>query len=168
MDSLVEIKSFMKDKTILISGATGFIGKVLVEKLLRDCSDLARIYILVRPSKGSNDISTRFDDYKENIIFEHIKQTKPHVMEKLLPIQGDLLQKGLGMKVADYRLLCDCVNIVYHCAASVRFSDPLKSAVLLNSIGTKQMLDLAAQAKHLKVYRPQFYFVLNFILNVFV
>lgn len=159
MDSLIEIKTFMKDKTILISGATGFIGKVLVEKLLRDCSDLARIYILLRPKSGSNDISARFNAYKENIIFDYIKQEKPQVMEKLLPIQGDLLQKGLGMNADDYHLLCDCVNIVYHCAASVRFSDPLKSAVLLNSIGTKQMLDLAEQAKHLKVYWPHFFFI---------
>lgn len=168
MESLVEIKSFMKDKTILISGATGFIGKVLVEKLLRDCSDLARVYILVRPKSGTNDISSRFHEYKENMIFDHVKKEKPHVMEKLLAIQGDLLQKGLGMNGDDYRLLCDSVNIVYHCAASVRFSDPLKSAVLLNSLGTKQMLDLAEQAKHLKVYWLLLFVIKHFITFLFV
>ncbi|XP_063700524.1 putative fatty acyl-CoA reductase CG5065 [Culicoides brevitarsis] len=152
MDSLMSIKSFMRNATVLISGATGFIGKVLVEKLLRECPELANIYILVRPKKGTDDITSRFAEYKENIIFDHIKQTNPSVMEKLLPIQGDLMQNGLGMHENDYRLLCESVNIVYHCAASVRFSDPLKIAIKLNSLGTKQMLDLAEQAKNLKAF----------------
>lgn len=168
MESLIEIRSFMKDKTILISGATGFIGKVLVEKLLRDCPDLHHIFILVRPKKGTNDITDRFNEYKENIIFDHVKKEKPHVMEKLLPIQGDLLQKSLGMSEDHYRLLCNSVNIVFHCAASIRFNDPLKSAVMLNSIGTKQMLDLAEQAKHLKVYWPHSLLYLCFYFKFYV
>jgi FlaA1/EpsC-like NDP-sugar epimerase len=35
-------------RSIFITGATGFVGKVLVEKLLRSCPDIAKIYILVR------------------------------------------------------------------------------------------------------------------------
>lgn len=41
-----------KDKTIFITGGTGFMGKVLVEKLLRTCNDLKKIIILVRNKKG--------------------------------------------------------------------------------------------------------------------
>uniref|UniRef100_A0A336M2M5 Fatty acyl-CoA reductase n=1 Tax=Culicoides sonorensis TaxID=179676 RepID=A0A336M2M5_CULSO len=153
MNSLIDIKTFMKDKTILISGATGFIGKVLVEKLLRDCSDLKCIYILLRSKTNeSSDINSRFTEYKENMIFDFVKKEKPHVMEKLFAIRGDLMEKGLGMNTVDYQLLCERVNIVYHCAASVRFNDPLKCAIQLNSLGTKQMLDLAEQAKDLKAF----------------
>ena len=46
-----EIQNFFTDKTILITGATGFLGKCLVEKLLRSCYDLKNIYILVRRKK---------------------------------------------------------------------------------------------------------------------
>ena len=35
-----------------ISGGTGFIGKILVEKLLRSCPGIGTIYILIRPKKG--------------------------------------------------------------------------------------------------------------------
>jgi thioester reductase-like protein len=49
-----EIASFYKNKSIFITGATGFIGKVLIEKLLRSCYDLDKIYLLVRSKKGHN------------------------------------------------------------------------------------------------------------------
>lgn len=41
-------------KTIFITGGSGFLGKVLIEKILRKCSDVERIYLLLRPKKGSN------------------------------------------------------------------------------------------------------------------
>ena len=49
-----EIAEYYKGKSIFITGATGFIGKVLIEKLLRSCYDLKTIYVLVRNKKGQN------------------------------------------------------------------------------------------------------------------
>lgn len=39
-------------RSVFITGGTGYMGKVLVEKLLRDCGDLKCIYILCRPKRG--------------------------------------------------------------------------------------------------------------------
>ena len=47
-----EIVNFYRNKSIFITGATGFLGKVLIEKLLRTCHDLNKIYVLVRAKKG--------------------------------------------------------------------------------------------------------------------
>lgn len=46
------IAAFYGGKSILITGATGFLGKVLIEKLCRTSPDLKVIYILVRPKAG--------------------------------------------------------------------------------------------------------------------
>ena len=56
------IAEFFKDRYIFITGATGFMGKVLVEKLLRSCPDIAAIYLLLRPKRG-NDIRTRHEEF---------------------------------------------------------------------------------------------------------
>lgn len=52
MGELSEIQQFYKGKTIFITGGSGLMGKVLIEKLLFSCSDLDKIYILIRPKKG--------------------------------------------------------------------------------------------------------------------
>ena len=46
------IPSYYRGKTIFITGVTGFMGKVLLEKLLRSCPDIRRVYTLVRTKKG--------------------------------------------------------------------------------------------------------------------
>lgn len=74
MTSDADIESFFREKTIFITGATGFVGKVLVEKLLRCCPgtsditlkypfcgsvefivylDIAQIHILVRQKRDA-------------------------------------------------------------------------------------------------------------------
>ena len=51
-----QIAKYYKDKCIFITGATGFLGKCLVEKLLRSCYDLKKIFVLVRHKKGQTPI----------------------------------------------------------------------------------------------------------------
>ena len=47
-----EIRNFYSDKTVFLTGATGFLGKAILEKLLRGCPDLKKIYVLVRNKRG--------------------------------------------------------------------------------------------------------------------
>jgi alcohol-forming fatty acyl-CoA reductase len=51
-----KICEFYSGKNVLITGATGFCGKVLVEKLLRVCESIGKIYILVRQKKNGKKI----------------------------------------------------------------------------------------------------------------
>lgn len=60
-----KIAEFYQDKSIFITGATGFMGKVLVEKLLRSCPGIERVYLLLRPSKGK-DVTCRLEELINN------------------------------------------------------------------------------------------------------
>jgi fatty acyl-CoA reductase len=55
------ISQFYAGKNVFITGATGFLGKCLIEKLLRSTPDIGKIYLLVRSKKGK-DIHQRLDD----------------------------------------------------------------------------------------------------------
>lgn len=41
------------DGIVLVTGSTGFLGKILIEKLLRSCS-VQKIVVLIRSKKGFN------------------------------------------------------------------------------------------------------------------
>lgn len=60
-----QIQDFYSGATIFITGATGFLGKLVIEKLLRTCPDLKRIYILVRPKKDK-EIASRVQEIFES------------------------------------------------------------------------------------------------------
>ena len=52
MESQNSIRSFYEDKVIFITGGSGFLGKVITEKLLRSCPKIKKIYMLLRSKKG--------------------------------------------------------------------------------------------------------------------
>ncbi|CAN7052124.1 fatty acyl-CoA reductase 6, chloroplastic isoform X1 [Brassica rapa] len=57
----VGIIRFLKGKTYLITGATGFLGKVLIEKLLRASPGIGKIFILIK-SKDQESANKRLYD----------------------------------------------------------------------------------------------------------
>ena len=48
----ISVSRYFEGKNVFLTGGTGFIGKVMMEKLLRGCPALKNIYFLIRPKKG--------------------------------------------------------------------------------------------------------------------
>ncbi|RZF40204.1 hypothetical protein LSTR_LSTR017667, partial [Laodelphax striatellus] len=57
----IPIPEFFKGRNVLITGASGFMGKILVEKLLRCCPEIGKIYIILR-SRGDKSPKERWDE----------------------------------------------------------------------------------------------------------
>ncbi|XP_011266457.2 putative fatty acyl-CoA reductase CG5065 isoform X1 [Camponotus floridanus] len=150
-ESRSTIQSFYTDKTIFITGASGFMGKVLVEKLLYSCSDLNKIYILMRAKRGRS-FDNRLEDIFKLPLFQRIRTEKPQVLKKVIPLNGDICSDNLGFTDEQRELLINEVNLVFHCAATLRLEAKLKDAVEMNMIGTKRLLNLAKEMKHLEAF----------------
>jgi fatty acyl-CoA reductase len=128
------IGEFYRNSSIFITGSTGFLGKVLVEKLLRSCDGIKTIYLLLRPKRNLTS-EQRFVDYVKNNIFDRIRADKPEVLDKLVCVNGDVAQPHLGLSEKDIHELVHNVNIVFHVAATVRFNESLRDAANLNTLG---------------------------------
>ena len=46
-----DVAKFYAGRSVFVTGGTGFVGKQILEKLLRSCPAIERIYILVRPKR---------------------------------------------------------------------------------------------------------------------
>ncbi|KAL3270865.1 hypothetical protein HHI36_021382 [Cryptolaemus montrouzieri] len=145
-------EEWFEGKTIFITGGSGFMGKVLIEKLLRACPKIKKIIMLIRDKKGKTP-EQRLKEIFDGPLFDKLKAEygADHV-KKVVACKGDVAAEELAISKEDRAWLCEEVQIVFHCAATIRFDETLKKAVLLNVRGTKLMLDLAREMKNLMVF----------------
>ncbi|CAH1396789.1 unnamed protein product [Nezara viridula] len=151
MTKVPTIPDFYSQQQIFITGSTGFMGKVLVEKLLRSCSDLKIIYVLVRNRKEKS-AQERWQEITKAEVFDRLKKERPGILEKKIEVLcGDVKEKNLGLSTENWKKLQENVSIIFHCAASVRFNDPLPEAVFINLRGSYEVIRLAQGMSKLKV-----------------
>ena len=50
----MNVREFYRDKTIFLTGTTGFVGKVVLEKFLRNIPDFRKIFVMVRSKKNKS------------------------------------------------------------------------------------------------------------------
>nr|XP_033204496.1 putative fatty acyl-CoA reductase CG5065 [Bombus vancouverensis nearcticus] len=141
------LEKFYASNGIFVTGATGFLGKALLEKLIRMCPHIATIFILIRP-KINETIEQRFKKLIDDPIYDDIKAKHPSVLSKVYPVKGDVSLPDLGLSREDRNLLLEKVNIVFHVAATVRFNEPLHVAINVNTKGTTRVIELWNELMH--------------------
>uniref|UniRef100_A0A1B6F9S7 Fatty acyl-CoA reductase n=1 Tax=Cuerna arida TaxID=1464854 RepID=A0A1B6F9S7_9HEMI len=144
------IAEWYSGRSLLITGGTGFMGKVLLEKLLRACPGIKCIYILCRAKRGFSP-SARVSEIVKLPLFDRLRKENPGVLKKLVAVEGDLTAQDLGLRPDQKQVLTQEVSVVINGAASLRLEWGLKAAVESNTLGTLRVLELAAQMSKLEV-----------------
>lgn len=75
-----------------------------------------------------------------------------NLLQKIKVVKGDVSIDGLNISDADKERLLKTTEIVFHCAANVRFDQPIKDAVNSNMLGTSRVLKVVEKMEHLKVF----------------
>ncbi|KAJ2943420.1 hypothetical protein O0L34_g12229 [Tuta absoluta] len=145
-----DVQKVYRGGTAFVTGASGFLGKHYVEKLLRS-TDIKKVYILVRPKKGKT-AKQRSEEILANPLFDRLRKSKPGFSEKVHIVEGDITALDLGLSQQDRDTLSKEVSFIVHMAATVRFDEALSQATLTNVRGTREVLALAKTCPNLRAF----------------
>ncbi|CAG0889926.1 unnamed protein product [Cyprideis torosa] len=150
LDDNSAVADWYAGRSVFITGATGYMGKVLVEKLLRSCPNIEKIYMLMRtrPNKD-RDLNSRLQIFTESRAFENIRRKDPTIFSKLVVVSGDISKPDLGISREDREVLKSKISVVFHVAATVKFMAPIRESVEINIVGTKAVLALCREVANL-------------------
>jgi len=110
-----------------VTGATGFIGKRLVKKLLARRG--STVYFLLREESAGK--------VADLLSFWGVNKTRA------IPVFGDLTGKKLGVSAADVKTLKGQIDHLYHLAAVYDLSADEESQISANIDGTRNVVEFA-------------------------
>ncbi|RVE43066.1 hypothetical protein evm_012297 [Chilo suppressalis] len=134
------IPRFYAGREVFITGATGFVGQVLTERLLSTCPDISCLHLLVRV-KENESLKTKLNKIKDLQLFDVLRGNNPKQLEKLNLIPGDITRPNLGLNETSVAELHN-VSVVFHLAATIKFNEQLEVAVKINTLGPMCLLDI--------------------------
>jgi glycerone phosphate O-acyltransferase/fatty acyl-CoA reductase len=151
------IESLVAGGGVFITGATGFVGKVVLEKVLRCVPSVKHVFLLIRPRKGCSAQQRLEVEILDSKIFDRLKRQVGvegfrGLAQKLVAIAGDITHAGCGVSASDFEIMSLSVKVVFHCAASIDFDERIDRAMELNVHGPLRMLELAFKFPELKTF----------------
>jgi 1-acyl-sn-glycerol-3-phosphate acyltransferase len=137
------------DREFLLTGVTGFLGKVVLEELLRRREELglARVHVLIRPRKQRQPAERFQREVAGSPCFARLE---PGWARFVNVVQGALEEPGLGLEPGVRAELTSRVTHMLHAAASVSFDLPLAEAARANVATSLNLLQLSRSCARLK------------------
>lgn len=172
------IYKFYENKTVLLTGATGYLGRTLIEKLLRTCP-IKKLYIVLRPKKNHCMIERGekiFDNIVSNLLltniiyliigcnnefkptfyflklFSKMKEENPKWRERVEFIGGEALKEYFGLTEDQRAKIRNEIDIIFHEAATVRFDEEMDFSLRVNVVGTIELIKFASTCPNLKAF----------------
>jgi len=144
----LSIPTALAGTRILVTGATGFLGTAVVERLLRAVPD-CDVAVLVRPTRRMSAAARTGREIVRNDCFDRLRAEwgdafADRIEGRLVAVTGDVSRDGLGLDDASRQVLASCDTVI-HSAATVSFDAPLDTAVEVNLLGPSRVAAAIAE-----------------------
>ena len=142
------IAEYYRNKTILLTGVTGFLGQAVAAKMLRNLS-VRRLFVLVRTKTGRGGAALPAakrveEEFFNSSVLERFRNSNPvafqQAREKVVAVSGDISLQHLGIQVDQYKAMQAEVDLVINVAATVEFDAAIDLSIELNTLGPQRIL----------------------------
>lgn len=120
---------------ILVTGATGFLGAYLVDRLLRQTT--AQIYCLVRCAHDGEALHKLEKALRKHQLWD------PALRHRIVPVRGDLTRVRFGLEPVVFDALAGQIDAIYHSGAHISYVQPYSTHKRPNVFGTREVLRFA-------------------------
>ncbi|KAJ4885758.1 Fatty acyl-CoA reductase 2 [Raphanus sativus] len=140
------IVSYLQGKTFLITGSTGFLAKVLIEKVLRMAPDVGKIYLLIK-AKNKEAAIQRLKNERT-----HGASYMSFMLDKLVPVTGNICDSNIGLQADSAEEIAKEVDVIINSAANTTFNERYDVALDINTRGPGNLMGFAKKCKKLKLF----------------
>ena len=149
---MTRVRDALAGRRFFITGATGFLGTALVERILRTVPD-SQVVLLIRPGRRATPMQRATKEIVKNDCFDRLREElgddfAESMAARVTAVAGDVATDGLGLDNAGLEAMSTC-DIVIHSAASVSFDSPLDAAVEVNLLGPSRVAAAVVAARTL-------------------
>lgn len=145
----LDVSATLNGRSLLVVGATGFLGKVWLAMLLHRYPEIGRLYVMVRSKKGLDAESRFWSEIAPSPVFDPIREQKPgasfdrFLQEKITVVDGDVGWAKLGLSDALLNEMRAARTAIVNVAGVVDFNPPLDEALSVNAFGAQNLLAVA-------------------------
>lgn len=142
----LSVRETLKNRNILLIGATGFIGKVWLVELLENISDIGKITLLVRGNRTTPG-ERRFEKIaEESPAFSALEERYgpglgAFLSQRVEVVEGDVSQPGLGLDPATQVRLAQSLDLIVNSAGLTDFNPDLRDAMACNVDSARHLLE---------------------------
>lgn len=164
----ISVLKSLKGKHVLVTGTTGFVGKVIIEKLMRDVPEIGGIYLLIRGNRKYPTAESRFMyEVASSSIFETMQNDNGQAFarfcdKKIHCVTGEVTERHFGLNTADFNALINKVDVVVNSAASVNFREALDQALSINALSLYNIAEFSQLAGRIPVLQVSTCYVNGF------
>lgn len=149
---MTRVRDALAGRRFFITGATGFLGTALVERILRSVPD-SQVVLLIRPGRRATPMQRATKEILKNDCFDRLRAElgddfDESMAARVTAVAGDVATDGLGIDNPGLEAMSTC-DIVIHSAASVSFDSPLDAAVEVNLLGPSRVAEAVVAARTL-------------------
>ncbi|GMJ14786.1 FATTY ACID REDUCTASE 2, MALE STERILITY 2 [Hibiscus trionum] len=153
----IGIVKFLRGKEFFITGSTGFLAKVLIEKILRTVPDVGKIFVLVKAKSKEAAMERLKTEIINAELFKCLQQTygnsyQSFMLSKLVPVVGNVCESDLGLDADVAESIAQEVDIIVNSAANTTFDERYDVAMDINTRGACHLMGFAKKCNKLKLF----------------